>query len=373
VPVVLVGMRAWHSPWLPRMPLVVTAEPVRPEDRAAVWRKELAGLVDDAAVAGSLTGLRLTPEDVVETVRTARTIATAHDRPVDADTVREAARQLGGSRGTAADRMAAGGATGAVAGFGDLVLPDNVLATLRRLVSWGRHRQDLAAHAPLRRHSRGIAALFAGNPGTGKSLAARVIAEELSLDLFQVELSAVVDKYIGETEKNLERVFQAAEAMDVVLFFDEADALFGSRSEVHDARDRYANQEIAYLLQRMETFEGITVLATNLRGNLDRAFSRRMSFIVHFPDPDAPTRRQLWEHHLALLPECDPADRVDSAFLAEAAELTGGDIRNIVIAAAYEAIGAGEPVGHRHVLEATVREFHKLGRVVPVDLQRGGP
>jgi SpoVK/Ycf46/Vps4 family AAA+-type ATPase len=192
-----------------------------------------------------------------------------------------------------------------------------------------------------------------------------VIAEELSIDLFQVDLSAVVDKYIGETEKNLEKVFRAAEALDVVLFFDEADALFGSRSDVKDARDRYANQEVAYLLQRMEHFDGITILATNLRGNLDRAFSRRMSFIVHFPDPDPAVRRRLWEQHLCQLPALDEADPVNLDFLAESVDLAGGDIRNIVLGAAYDAVSAGELVGMRRVVEATVREYRKLGRVMP--------
>ena len=157
------------------------------------------------------------------------------------------------------------------------------------------------------------------------------------MDLFQVDLSAVVDKYIGETEKNLEWVFQAAEALNVVLFFDEADALFGSRSEVKDAKDRYANQEVAYLLQRMEHFDGITVLATNLRGNLDKAFSRRLSFIVPFPNPDATTRRRLWNHHLAQLDELSQDNPIDVDVLADALEVAGGDIRNAVLAAAYDA------------------------------------
>ena len=141
-------------------------------------------------------------------------------------------------------------------------------------------------------------------------------------------------------------MFQAAEALDVVLFFDEADALFGSRSDVHDARDRYANQEVAYLLQRIEHFDGITILSTNLRGNLDRAFSRRMNFIVHFPDPDVPTRARLWEHHLAQLSALDPKDPVDVDYLAASAELAGGDIRNIVLAATYDAASADVAVGH---------------------------
>ena len=185
-----------------------------------------------------------------------------------------------------AHRVAALGTVGGGPSFADLVLPEHAAASLRQLVSWARVRDQVTARGPLRAKGSGIAALFTGSPGTGKTLAANVIAEELSIDLFQVDLSAIVDKYIGETEKNLERVFQSAEALNVVLFFDEADALFGSRSEVRDSRDRYANQEVAYLLQRMEQFDGITILATNLRGNLDQAFSRRMSFIVHFPDPD---------------------------------------------------------------------------------------
>jgi SpoVK/Ycf46/Vps4 family AAA+-type ATPase len=230
-------------------------------------------------------------------------------------------------------------------------------------VAWGHHRNDVTAHGPLNR--RGIGALFAGGPGTGKTLAAHVVADELSLDLFQVDLATVVDKYIGETEKNLEKVFAAAEALDVALFFDEADALFGSRSEVRDAHDRYANQEIAYLLQRMEHFDGITILATNLRGNLDPAFSRRMSFIVHFPDPDPPTRRRLWEYHLAQLPALDPVDPVQVDRLAIQVEASGGDIRNIVRAAAHDAAAAGELVGMRHIVSATIHEFRKLGKLVP--------
>ncbi|MFC6342073.1 ATP-binding protein, partial [Nocardioides hankookensis] len=179
-----------------------------------------------------------------------------------------------------------------------------------------------------------MCALFAGGPGTGKTLAAHVVADELGLDLMQVDLPSVVSKYIGETEKNLERVFQEAESLNALLFFDEADSLFGSRSEVKDARDRYANQEVSYLLQRMEHFDGITVLATNLRGNVDPAFARRLHFIVTFPDPDEATRKELWSHHLAQLPSTDPADPLDPTALATL-DLAGGGIRNVVLSAAY--------------------------------------
>lgn len=367
VPVIAAGRAAWNPDWLANTPLVVEATPPAVEIREALWRSSAIGPVvsGDDQLRQALLGLRMSPDDVAETARYARMLAVARgERATDVASVRAAVRRIGGARGASNDRVDAGDPDGRGPGFDDLVLPGHVTDELRRLVSWGRHRDRVHAHGPLHR-GRGITALFAGNPGTGKTLAAHVVAEELSVDLFQVELSAVVDKYIGETEKHLERVFEAAEALDVVLFFDEADALFGSRSEVRDARDRYANQEIAYLLQRMERFEGVTILATNLRGNLDRAFSRRMSFIVNFPDPDPTIRRELWRHHLAQLPETDPGDPIDVGYLADAAELAGGDIRNIVLAAAYDAAGADETVGMRHVVAATVREYHKLGRVLP--------
>ncbi len=365
VPVVAVGTRPWNPAWLTRFPLIVESEPLSVADRAGLWRGSLGDLANDDELRESLLGMRLTPEDVSETARYARVLAATNGAEVSATLVREAARRVGGSGGSGADRIAVAPAASGGPGFDDLVLPQHTITALRRLVTWARHRDEVAARGPLRSRGRGIAALFTGSPGTGKTLAAHVIAEELSIDLFQVDLSAVVDKYIGETEKNLEKVFRAAEALDVVLFFDEADALFGSRSEVKDARDRYANQEVAYLLQRMEHFDGITILATNLRGNLDRAFSRRMSFIVHFPDPDPEIRRRLWDHHLCQLPALDRDDPVDLDFLARSVELTGGDIRNIVLSAAYDAVSAGEVVGMRHVRDATAGEYRKLGRVMP--------
>ena len=305
------------------------------------------------------------PEAVAEAVRYARLVADSQDAAVSGAAVREAARRVGGSGGSAVDHITATAASSDGPRFADLIVPAQTEASLRRLVGWARHRDEMTAQTTLRGHGRGIAALFTGGPGTGKTLAAHVIAEELSIDLFQVDLSSVVDKYIGETEKNLEKVFQAAEALDVVLFFDEADALFGSRSEVRDARDRYANQEVSYLLQRLEQFDGITILATNLRGNLDKAFSRRMSFIVDFPEPDPALRRRLWAHHLAQLPPADPADPMQLDFLADAVELAGGDVRNIVLNAAYDAISTQSALGMRHITDATVREYRKLGRRVP--------
>ncbi|MDP3893690.1 ATP-binding protein [Nocardioides sp.] len=364
VPVVVVSAKPWNPAWLPRLPVVVDAGPLSVDDRSRAWREALGEVAQDPELLATLAGLRLTAESIGEAARHARALAVARAEPLGPSLVREAARRVGGSGGVGADRM--GGPVGRrPPSFADLVLPGHVADSLQRLTRWGRYRDVVGAEGMLQGRGRGIAALFTGNPGTGKTLAAHVIAEELSIELYQVELSSIVDKYIGETEKNLERVFAAAEALDVILFFDEADALFGSRSSVQDSRDRYANQEVAYLLQRMESFDGITILSTNLRGNLDKAFSRRMSFIVHFPDPDEATRARLWHQHLSKLPRLDEEDRVDVDYLARTAELTGGDIRNIVLAAAYEAAAEGTGIGHRHVVAAAVREYHKLGRFVP--------
>jgi len=208
---------------------------------------------------------------------------------------------------------------------------------------------------------RGIAALFAGDSGTGKTLSAEVIAGELGMDLYTVELATVVDKYIGETEKNLERIFSEADGVNGVLLFDEADALFGKRSEVNDARDRYANVEVAYLLQRMESFNGLAVLTTNMRGNLDEAFARRLDVIVDFPLPGEPDRRRLWDRCLgASVPR---ADDLDLDFCAKAFDLSGGNIRSIAVSAAYLAADAVTPLTMAHVIKATYREYRKLGRL----------
>ncbi|HEY1177396.1 MAG TPA: ATP-binding protein, partial [Phytomonospora sp.] len=175
----------------------------------------------------------------------------------------------------------------------DLVLPENVLAGLRELAARARHRDTVLGEWRMRPgggRGRGVTGLFAGDSGTGKTMSAEVIATGLGLDLYTVNLATVVDKYIGETEKNLERIFTEAAGVNGVLLFDEADAIFGKRSEVRDAHDRYANVESAYLLQRMETFDGLAILATNLRANLDEAFTRRLDIVVDFPVPDEPLR-----------------------------------------------------------------------------------
>lgn len=208
---------------------------------------------------------------------------------------------------------------------------------------------------------RGISALFAGDSGTGKTMSAEVLAGDLGFDLYVIDLSTVVDKYIGETEKNLDRIFTEADRVNGVLLFDEADALFGKRSEVKDARDRYANVEVAYLLQRMELFDGIAVLTTNLRANVDEAFTRRLDAIVDFPLPEEQDRLRLWDRNLpAPLPR---GDDLDLPFLAHQFRISGGSIRNVCVSAAYFAAAGDRPIGMTDLIRATEREYRKLGRL----------
>jgi ATP-dependent 26S proteasome regulatory subunit len=246
----------------------------------------------------------------------------------------------------------------------DLVLPDDQVTRLRELVQMVRGRAQVLDAWGLGQKlasSYGITALFAGSPGTGKTMAAEVLARDLGLDVYKIDLSGLVSKYIGETEKNLERVFSEAESSNAILFFDEADAVFGKRSEVKDAHDRYANIETSYLLQRMEAYDGVTILATNLRSNLDEAFTRRLDVIVDFPFPDAAQRANIWK---ALFPSGAPrGEDVDLELMAKRFKVAGGSIRNILVAAAYLAAANDSPLDMSHLLHATRREMQKLGRL----------
>jgi SpoVK/Ycf46/Vps4 family AAA+-type ATPase len=193
-------------------------------------------------------------------------------------------------------------------------------------------------------------------------MAAEIIANALGLDLYRIDLAGVVSKYIGETEKNLDRVFSAAQHANAILFFDEADALFGKRSEVRDSHDRYANIEISYLLQKMEEYDGIAILATNLRQNLDDAFMRRLAFTVHFPFPDEASRRQIWT---GIWPAETPLDGdIDHDFLARQYKLSGGNIKNIALASAFLAAEDEKPVTMAHLFQATRREHQKMGKTL---------
>jgi ATPase family associated with various cellular activities (AAA) len=241
----------------------------------------------------------------------------------------------------------------------DLVLPDSQKQILNDVTAHVRQRSTVYktwGFAGKSARGLGISALFAGASGTGKTLAAEVLANQLRLDLYRIDLSSVVSKYIGETEKNLRRVFDAAEQGGVILLFDEADALFGKRSEVKDARDRYANIEVSYLLQRMESYPGLALLTTNLKSAIDTAFLRRIRFVVQFPFPDATQRAEIWRR---IFPPNTPIADLDVVKLARL-NVAGGNIRNIALNAAFLAADSGEAVQMKHILRAAQTEYGKL-------------
>ena len=334
------------------------------EHRRQLWQHHLqrAGVPlaedpDDAALAGAFA---MTAGQIRDAVAVARDEAMQQAGLVDNALLFAVARaQTSPALGNLARKITPRYA------WADLVLPDDQLALLRELVATVRSRPLVLEEWGVGRKlaaSEGVTALFAGPPGTGKTMAAEVIAAELRLDLYKIDLSTIISKYIGETEKNLERIFSEAEHSNAILFFDEADAIFGKRSEVRDAHDRYANIEVSYLLQRMEGYNGVTILATNLRANLDEAFIRRLQFAVDFPFPDEAYRLRIWQ---TLFPPQTPRDdSVDFAWLARRLKLAGGNIRNIIVGAAFLAASNGGKVSMAHLLHSARRELQKMGRLV---------
>ena len=252
----------------------------------------------------------------------------------------------------------------------DLILPDSQKQLLQEIVTHVQQRSQVYNDWGFsQRSSRGlgISALFSGISGTGKTMAAGVLAQTLQLDLYRIDLSSVVSKYIGETEKNLRRIFDAADSGGVILLFDEADALFGKRSDVKDSHDRYANMEVSYLLQRIEAYRGLAILTTNLKDAIDAAFLRRIRFIVRFPFPDYAQRIEIWRH---ILPAAVPTQDLNYRQLAKL-NVAGGVIRNIALGAAFLAASAGSPLTMKHLLGAAQREFAKLERTLPPSEVRG--
>jgi AAA+ superfamily predicted ATPase len=331
----------------------------------AFWAASLQDAGVEAAIdPGALASrFRLTPGQIRDAVALAGSLArwrTGGDGTIAAADLTAACRAQAGLKLSKVARK-----VDPCYGWDDLVLPEDQLAQLHEIRDQAEHRHVVfGAWGFGRRLSlgKGLSALFSGPPGTGKSMAAEVIARELALDLYKIDLSRVVSKYIGETEKNLDRVFAAAESSNAILFFDEADALFGKRSEVRDSHDRYANVEVSYLLQKMEEYEGIAILASNLRQHLDQAFLRRLAFTVHFPFPDEESRRRIWEG--AWPAEAPLGDDVDFAYLASEYRLTGGNIRNVVLAAAFRAATEHDCVRQSHLLHAVRREYQKVGKTI---------
>jgi hypothetical protein len=373
------GLAEWEEPLALAVPpsladLVCAAAPVEPAlvyfasltvgQREELWRRLLPA-------GGNGQSAGLSEADRIE-------LAARYDLPPGM--LARAVRRAAADRDGAPDFIALSNACRAVgaAGMGplaqrlpqpytreDLVLPQDLLDELDLAAVWIRNRRRVFEDWGFGRRvvlGRGLTALFAGEPGTGKTMAAQVLARELGLDLFRVDLSRVMSKYIGETEKNLSQLFDDAGASGAILFFDEADALFGKRTEVKDAHDRYANLEIGYLLQRMEEHTGTTVLATNRMGDLDEAFTRRFHFILDFPMPRQAERRRIWEGMLPREAECQP--EIDLDCLARDYEISGGEIRNSVLCAAFLAASQGTPIGLPHLKRGLRRELLKTGRVL---------
>ena len=365
-PVVVVGRNGWDPAWAPVVPVLVDVVPPDPEAQARLWTDLLGA--DVAARTGAVDAtvpLRLSPQQAQRAAAAATRQAAAAAREVDGDDLRRGVRAQNASGLQRLARRIEPTAT-----WDDLVVPPNAEEELRVLPLRWRHRDRVLGDWGMgggAGRGRGVSALFAGGSGTGKTLSAEVIACDLGLDLYVVDLSTVVDKYIGETSKNLERIFDQADRVNGVLLFDEADALFGKRSAVSDAKDRHANVEVAFLLQRMESFDGVAILTTNLAANLDDAFLRRLDAIVDFPSPDEALRERLWD---VMLGRGVPVgDDVDTADLGRRFTLSGSEIRNVVTAAAYLAAARDGEVCMEDLVRATVREHRKIGRhLTPADL-----
>jgi SpoVK/Ycf46/Vps4 family AAA+-type ATPase len=334
--------------------------------RKEFWLRECAGLgqVDNDVDWDGLAGrFRFTHGQIRVAVATARDSAAwrdPDDRSITSDDLYAACRAHSNQKlATLARKIQP------KYRWPDIVLPADRLQQLREICNHVKYRalvyQEWGFDHKLSL-GKGLNALFAGPSGTGKTMSAEIMAGELGLDLYKIDLSMVVSKYIGETEKNLARIFEEAETSNAILFFDEADALFGRRSEVRDSHDRYANIEIGYLLQKMEEYQGVVILATNFRKNMDDAFVRRMHFTVEFPFPGEYDRRRIWEQ---VWPQGTPRSQdLNLEFMARRFEMAGGNIRNIALSAAFLAAADGRVITMPHLIRATRREYQKMGKVV---------
>ncbi|GAA3812880.1 ATP-binding protein [Sphaerisporangium flaviroseum] len=370
-PAFLAGAAAWEPADAPdgltfasvEFPVPGTAE------RLPLWRAALDGIgqgasgIDLAALSGRF---RLTGGQIAGAAATARGLAYA--RTPGAPVVTEDDLEAACRRRSAPGLAALARRVPARHTWDDIVLPGDRMRQLQEIRDRIRHRSTVHETWGFGGKvvgGQGLSVLFAGPPGTGKTMAAGVLAGTLGLDLYKIDLSTMVSKYIGETEKNLARVFEEAEKGEAVLFFDEADALFGKRTQVRDAHDRYANLETSYLLQKMEEHEGVVILATNLGKNMDDAFVRRLHFTVDFPVPDAGDRLRIWTR---IWPERAPLDPgLDLERLAGEIDLPGGNIRDIAVAAAFLAAADGGTIAMTHVRRAVSREYQKMGKILPAE------
>jgi hypothetical protein len=353
------GRERWQ---LQRQVLHLAVPKLDATEQRELWARSLQGIANsvDGQIHAIVQQFDLGPGAIPQAVSSA--VAKAVSRPGDfmlaaEDLWRACREQVGWQLGGLAQRLTP------CYTWDDIVLPDDLMRQLREIAdqvaarsqvyeSWG-----FGAGLP---RGRGISALFSGSSGTGKTMTAEILANHLQLDLYRIDLAGVVSKYIGETEKNLRNVFDAAEQSGAILFFDEADALFGKRSEVKDSHDRYANIEVNYLLQRMEDYRGLAILCTNRRSALDRAFLRRLRFLVEFPFPDGENRLLIWQK---VFPAEAPLEPLDLAALSRM-EITGGHIRNIALNAAFLAAGERTGIRMEHVLHAARREYTKIDKLL---------
>jgi len=347
-----------------REPLVLRIGEPGPEMRARQWRALLSpgDSVDEPSLSTLAARFRFPVASMARSIRRAKAdLALASDGHPGtlAASLERACREIGSeSMGSLAQKLPLPYQRS------DLVAPPHVERELDLALAWIRHQRRVLDEWGFARRvafGRGLTALFAGEPGTGKTMAAQVLARELGVDAFRVDLSRVMSKYIGETEKNLGSLFDEATASGAMLFFDEADALFGKRSKVTDAHDRYANVEIGYLLQRMEEHDGITVLATNRQRDLDEAFVRRFHIIVDFPMPLEADRLRIWR---GMIPATVQTGALDFASLAREYETSGGEIKNAALAAAFLAAEEGGLLTMEHLRRAVRRELVKSGKVI---------
>jgi SpoVK/Ycf46/Vps4 family AAA+-type ATPase len=334
------------------------------DERLALWtRAKVGSSVSDEDLHAAARRFRLTAGQIRDAANSARNQAFWRDPHSQAITLPD----LQGACRLHSNRKLASLAQKITARqcWQDIVLPSDRMQQLREIYNAAKYGPRVFEEWGFGKKlslGKGISALFRGPSGTGKTMAAEIIAGELGQDLYKIDLSSVVSKYIGETEKNLSRIFSEAESANAILFFDEADALFGKRSEVRDAHDRYANIETGYLLQRMEAYEGVAILATNLGKNMDEAFTRRLHFIVDFPFPDERDRREIWNR---IFPAETPCSRnVDYDLMARRFEFAGGNIKNVALAAAFMAAANGGEVSIDHLLNASRREYQKMGKVI---------
>ena len=336
--------------------------PTPPEgDRIVLWKRALAAAGTDIDLTLLASRYPVTGGIIKRAARAALAIRDARGADqVNADDVHA------GLRGTLDAKLSTlGTRVERQQTWKDLVLPDESFDEIREFLARVKHRRQVYEHWGFARKMAkglGLSALFAGPPGTGKTMVAGIIAHELALDLYQIDLSRIVSKYVGETEKNLANVFDAAEAGHAVLLFDEADSLFAKRTEVKSSVDRYANLEVNYLLQRLETFNGITILTTNLDSSIDDAFKRRIAFRVTFPFPEPEDRERLWR---TMLPkEAEVSEHMEFEVLANKFEMTGGYIRNAVLRAAFLAASESSVITMEHMMRAANLEYAAMGKVM---------